>query len=115
MFEENVYKREEEVHWLTISLIVVLVAQCRALSVKNVANAYVWTEAIHIYLGVKSQSMASSISPVHRRHTRITSVVLPNAKIAIDKPVVLINYQQRISGCSATSLTKKKTGSPGDA
>jgi hypothetical protein len=59
--------------------------------------------------------MTSSISSVHRRHPHTASIVLPNAEVAINKPMVLVDYQQSISGTSAASLTKKKTGSPGEA
>jgi len=69
--------------------VVVPVAQRRPCCIQNLSNRNIWAESIHIDVGIERQGTAGSVGPIDAGDTRVTTVVLPNAEITIDKAVML--------------------------
>jgi hypothetical protein len=71
-----------------ISLVVVLVAQSRALGVENIPKAHIRAETVNVDSGVESESVAATVSAADGGDAGVTAVVLPDAEVAVDECVV---------------------------
>jgi hypothetical protein len=75
-------------HPTPTTLVVVLVAQRARHRVKNIPNAHGRTEVININRRIQPKLVTLGIRSRNLRYTCVTTVVLPDAEVAVDEAVV---------------------------
>jgi hypothetical protein len=97
------------------SLVVVLVAKCRACGVKNISDLDIRLETVDIDAGVKGQRVTINVCARDGGGADARVLVLPDAEVAIDEAMVQPEGLLCISHDLDMNFFPELTGSAGEA